>query len=511
MKYVQIILWALLGCLVFYLNFGDPKFEIVTFSLLVVYLFITFKWIGRILDIRRIKKKMYTEKMRDLKEDFSQYEFTRAQPPSSLSFTHIDARKVPDAAIQSREKAIRNALQVFDYSSWLSLIAAAGYLLVHYTLSFDDLDASFLTGYYLIVSTVLSHLVYRKGDLIAHSGNLKDFGKAVIRAIPQIAFVSPAYRFWTLMFLFAYCLVEAIEDLGFIGDYGIGLIAVVILHGILLVRFHVRTRNKRNHKLLILRVFGINESAKFTFDKLQRYWKHFGSLFTVVDPTFMRNRYQDSNYNLIIQVPLIIVGLFLLWFPLQDQGIDLASYGGTFMYSALAVSLLLGILYLRYRLRKIDQSFLRSREDLNHRLAQLDKWPRKLDQSFKQLPLMCYANTWFIAVTEFILQSKVILMDLRGLSEEKTGCETEIRYLLDTVPLEQLLFLANDSDIGLVEGVIQKNWGELNERSPNLALKEPRVRVFISSKEYLEDVQGLMDMLLGISDAKSDQNQSHRE
>ena len=499
MKYVRFIIWIFIGLIVGYINFSQKEFEIIYFSFLVIYLFILFKWIGRKLDDRKIRTKMYKERSRDSEEDFSEVESEEVEPNKPLVFVQFRAGSIPDQAIQSRKNAIKEVVRIFDYSSLLSIIAASGYLLVHYFLDSNDFDSAFITGYYLIFSTILSHIVYRTGDLNAHVGNLRNLGKAIIRIVPQIAFVSPAYRFWTLMILLPFCLIEAVQDLTYVGFYGIGLLVVLIMHIFLLVRFHVITRKKENHKLLILRVFGINESAKFTFDMLQRFWKHFGSLFTVVDPTFMKNKYKDNNNNLVIHISLILIALFYAWFMTEQYKVDLMKYGRQITIATLFISLLVGIAYLRIRLYKIDRNFLRNRQDLSNRLQKLYKWPRKLDQSFKQLPLMCYENTWFIAVTQFIRQSDIILMDLRGLSEEKTGCETEIKYLLDTVPLKSILFLANQSDISLVEKVINKNWEKLNNKSPNLKSKIPKIRLFISSEESFEDVQGLMDLMLCIS------------
>jgi hypothetical protein len=447
---------------------------------------------------------MYTERSRDSKENFSEFKFEKVEPNNALTFVQFSANSISEQAVQSRKNAIKDVARIFSYSSLLSIIAASGYLIVYYSLSDSDLDSAFLTGYYLIFSTILSHLVYRKGDLNAHSGNLRNFGKVIIRGIPQIAFVSPAFRFWTLMILLPCCLIDAIMNLINTEVYGIGLLTVLILHIFLLVRFHVKTRNKENHKLLILRVFGINESAKFTFDKLQRYWKHFGAVFTVVDPTFMKNKYQDNNIYLIVYIPIIILVLLIGWEIADISKLDLTKYGNTIEIVSVCISLLLGMLYLRYRLYKIGTSFLLNRKDFNRRLKKLYKWPRKVDHTFKPLPLMCYENTWLIAVTQFIKQSNVILMDLRGLSEEKTGCETEISYLLDTVPLKKVLFLANQSDISSVEHIIEKNWKMLNVKSPNLELEKPTAQVFISSKESLEDIPGLMDIMLCFSGCTED-------
>ena len=56
-----------------------------------------------------------------------------------------------------------------------------------------------------------------------------------------------------------------------------------------------------------------------------------------------------------------------------------------------------------------------------------------------------------------------------------------------------------ESDIALVQKVINKNWEMLRDNSPNLNLERPEIKIFVASQESLEDVQGLMDIMLDIS------------
>jgi len=503
MKYFQLIIWLFVGLILIYLSF-KPNEGIEIFSVsLVIYLFLFFKWLGRKLDDRKITRKMYTEKSRDSKEDFSEKVFEEIESKKSLTFVQFDADSIPENAVEARKKAIKKAIRIFDYASLLSIIAGCAYLLVdNLTSSFDSIIV-FITGSYLIFATVIGHLVFRKGDLIAHSGHVTNIGKALIRIIPQVSIVSPSGRILALKFLLPFCLIEAFGNLTSDYFYGIWLLVALGLHIFLMVRFHSKTRNKDNHKLLILRVFGNNKAVHFTFNNLQNYWKHYGTVFTVVDPSFLKNKYQENNTNLIINIPLILVGLFLLSYTAkEDYKVDLMD--NTYRIILLISAILIGIFYVRFRLNKIDTNFLRNRQDLHRRLERLDMWPRKWDQSFKQLPMMCYENTWFIAVIEFIKKSNVILMDLRGLSEEKIGCEAEINYLLDAVPSENIVFLANQSDISLIKNVINKNWKMLSQNSPNLHVDKPKIKIFVASEESLEDVQGLMDIMLDISNHSVD-------
>ena len=48
---------------------------------------------------------------------------------------------------------------------------------------------------------------------------------------------------------------------------------------------------------------------------------------------------------------------------------------------------------------------------------------------------MCYDNTWKIAVAEFVSVANVVLMDLRGYSTNRKGCDYEVDLLLDQMPI----------------------------------------------------------------------------
>ena len=154
-------------------------------------------------------------------------------------------------------------------------------------------------------------------------------------------------------------------------------------------------------------------------------------------------------------------------------------------------------LTLAYEYRRIDREFIRSQEDLQGRLARLDAHPLQADFTFKGMPAMCYDNTWRIAVSEFVKRADALLMDLRGFSGERKGCEYEVDFLLDTMPINQILFMVDsESDRDLVRRLITDRWAELRTTSPNLDLPDPTARLYVSGEQDGGDVQGLLDQLL---------------
>jgi len=170
--------------------------------------------------------------------------------------------------------------------------------------------------------------------------------------------------------------------------------------------------------------------------------------------------------------------------------------------SALLTGLLL--LYGAATQLLLRREFVRSRAQLAAVLDQMEQKPRNLDLSFRRLEAMCHNDTWQIAVDEFAARSQALLMDLRGFSKERKGCQTVVDYLLDTVPLKQVLFLVDaGGDHALMQQMILERWEFLSPDSPNLHDRAPRVNIYVSSASDEADVQGILDLLMQAAQASS--------
>ena len=122
-----------------------------------------------------------------------------------------------------------------------------------------------------------------------------------------------------------------------------------------------------------------------------------------------------------------------------------------------------------------------------------------MDLTFKGLPTMCYKITWETAVSEFIkLPEVVVLMDLRGFSEERGGVTYEVDYLLNNISVDRVVFLVDSTeDHELTHRLVLDRWECLRVHSPNLALTAPEVQIYVSGEQDEQDVQGIFDQLIG--------------
>jgi hypothetical protein len=134
-------------------------------------------------------------------------------------------------------------------------------------------------------------------------------------------------------------------------------------------------------------------------------------------------------------------------------------------------------------------------------LKRLDEHPRYLDLSFRHEHVLCHDNTWFLAVADFARRADVVLMDLRGYSEERKGCQREVDFLFDAVPLDRLLFVVETAtDMGLVQDMLLARWRRLRKTSPNISLASPVVHLYVARDNDRRDMQGILDRLVLAAD-----------
>jgi hypothetical protein len=272
-----------------------------------------------------------------------------------------------------------------------------------------------------------------------------------------------------------------------------GLAAVAVLQPLLVWRILRRMQREPGVCLTVLRVFGIDANASFTFGRLLAFWQHFGNHFTVLDPTIWRHRYPLMSWRTggfmlgLAAAGLLAAGSFTLY-PQWEPWAFTAT-----------VPVMLGVLsaYALVSRALLRREFIRSRGQLLGVLDRLAQRPRQLDLSFRRLEAMCHNDTWKIAVEEFARRSQVLLMDLRGFSSARKGCEYEVDFLLDAVPLERVLFLVDaGGDHQVVRQLILDRWRFLSPTSPNLAKPDPVATLYVATAADEADVQGILDLLI---------------
>lgn len=440
-------------------------------------------------------------------------------------FIELDHNSKHESAIALREAFVKGAFLLFRKKYFYGVLSCLLYFLLPLILGKiggdnfmkDDLMANILVFpmlYFVYISLV--YLFHRKQFRAENSNFGVRFEHPGITLLRRL--VNPELeKYFTLGFIL---LMITIGISGFPVDESdpnataikpslwvtIGFVLAGIIHAFLIIKIRRQSQQVSNTSLLILRVFGDNKQVLLTFGRLTNFWKHIGSWFTIVDPSFIGRQYRTFKLKTLLTIVGVFIGAFfvVIFFSKNIVStlrymlpIDGASDSEIEVFFMIPSIILAWALYFKYWKFKISRSYAKDHESIKSKIAKVMQKPRNQDMTFKNLPMFCFDNTWKLAVSEFIKSSKVILMDLRGFSTERKGCEYEIDFLLDTFPINGILFLVDmASDKQLVQDTINERWEFLRTNSPNLNLENPEAKIFISKMQDENEVQTLIDHLI---------------
>lgn len=442
--------------------------------------------------------------------------------PLEIVEVHSEA-EIPGAA-EARDHYSARWIALFRKALWCDVGVALAYaVLTGAAIAVTDVASDvtwvgpFLGVLYLIFALVRYRLYFPK----FHTGDgqigapVDDMAKFALSAARNAAagpigwimlFVSslltltmPRLRIWMtgVFVLLSLLFASAMFDEGSIA-VGSMLVAAALVHVGVTAWFSRELQRHPGLKLLVLRVFGVDDKATFTFGSVLAVWGFFGNYFTIIDPSYWRHANKLWSIATLLRV-LGTLALLGVVFSSTSELLPLRAAGADSVALAVAGLLVLGaIVVVAYR--TVDAQCIRSREHLHQVLLRLDNRPRGLDVAFRNLMVPCHDNTWKIAVAEFVQHSHVVLMDLRGFSESREGCKFEVNFLLDVLPVERVVFLIDRSnDRELVGRLLANCWRELNVSSPNLGKPAPQAKLYAAGQEDEADVQGLLDLLVTVA------------
>lgn len=120
-----------------------------------------------------------------------------------------------------------------------------------------------------------------------------------------------------------------------------------------------------------------------------------------------------------------------------------------------------------FLLRRTDQMFLRTPEDVDKRLANLHS-QLEGDARYPVNSVYCYASAWREAVGRLAPESDAVLMDLRGFSVTNQGCIFELTWIVQRLRLSKIVLLTDAStDFLTLEATLREAWSKLPASSPS--------------------------------------------
>jgi hypothetical protein len=145
--------------------------------------------------------------------------------------------------------------------------------------------------------------------------------------------------------------------------------------------------------LLLLRVFGYTARTERLFDRIGARWRLFGPITMIAAPDVLARTIAPGDY-------------------------------------------------LRWLTGRAHELFVTSRADLVARLATLDLAPDP-DGRYRVNAFCCRHGTWQATIVELMQRADVVLMDIRGLSRDRHGCEFELQQLAQRLPPQRLVLVAD--------------------------------------------------------------------
>jgi hypothetical protein len=198
--------------------------------------------------------------------------------------------------------------------------------------------------------------------------------------------------------------------------------------------------------LLVLRVFSLGKRSERLFEVLAMYWRYIGNIRLIAGPDLATATMEPHEF-------------------------------------------------LEFLSGKLARQFIDNAQTLDLRISKMDLAP-DYDGQFRVNDFFCYDNTWRIVLSRLVVESDVVLMDVRGFSSQNAGCIFEITELINVMPLGKVLFIIDGtSDEPFLRQTIQQAWDHMKSTSPNRLSKSGLLRIFRFSG--LHD-QGLQQILQGL-------------
>ena len=183
-------------------------------------------------------------------------------------------------------------------------------------------------------------------------------------------------------------------------------------------RFHRRRESAAGCGLTFLRVFSLGPKSNALFGALAAHWRWIGSLQLITGPDVTHSTVQPH------------------------QLLDFLS-------------------------GRLARHFIGDRASLQRRLALLDRAPDR-DGWYRINNFFCHADSWQGVVAELVRAGDVVLMDLRSFAAGNSGCQHELRHLIESVPLARCVFIVDGStDVAHLHATIDAAWTALGPASPN--------------------------------------------
>ena len=247
---------------------------------------------------------------------------------------------------------------------------------------------------------------------------------------------------WWLLFTLWQCVDFSAAE-GLAGAFV--LVAFAVYKLVQAIGFHLIAPRRRQSgvSLLLLRVFGFDKRSERLLDELGHKWRYAGPINLISAPDLATGYVEPHEF-------------------------------------------------LDYLAGRLSRGFVKDEENLEARMARLDKLPDP-DGRYRVNDFLCHADTWQPTMRRLADDSDVVLMDLRSFSQGNRGCAYELRVLLDAVPVGRIVLLIDaTTDRVLLEELLHDMWRTLAPTSPNLRPTPGLLRIISVTSGSSREIDSLL-------------------
>ena len=269
-----------------------------------------------------------------------------------------------------------------------------------------------------------------------------------------------------------------------------GIIAIgglLILLGLLIWRNRWRASKFPKQDLLVLRVFGMDQSAKETFSTIARNWSWLGASATIADPSYIKYMFSGWRGN-VLKFVLVVLATILAGLASLVPAINALIPAGLSEIQRFSVLMLAAFvvlipvitipIFLQVRL-----SFIKNRDKLIDKINKLMGRKKRPNGYHRHRPFFCHDDLWRPAVQKMMEETEVLLMDFRGFDPSNLGCAYEVGKVVNTVDLDKVvLFVDDGTDKDVLYRIFESCWEQRTVNSPNAAKQEPVLNVYIGNQ-----------------------------
>ncbi|CAN5126524.1 hypothetical protein BH23BAC2_BH23BAC2_24320 [soil metagenome] len=224
-----------------------------------------------------------------------------------------------------------------------------------------------------------------------------------------------------------------------------------IISTLLYIVLKTRHQNKSPVKLLLLRVFALQDASRKMFQRIQVHWQFAG--------------------------PVLMI-----------SGPDLAT---TTIDSAEMID---------FVTNNLKNRFCHDSESIEKNLNDADLEPDN-DGSFRVTEFFCRDNIWKEALVRLVCISNIVLFDLRGFSEKYKGCQYEIQQVVNHINILKVIVLIDaHTNIDFLKTTFINAYKNLEHGSTKFRTETPQVQLYYFRGNNSENFSDLLKLLCNVSE-----------